>query len=366
LGILKITLSSFRNHTHKEIDFSEGLTVIWGDNGSGKTSLLEAIHLLSYGKSFKTHRRGDLVKNADPSYVVRGKFKNKNKIDLVDTEFGLPGKTRTKINGKYISGRKDQIGRNPVVILSPEEQEITKGGPSDRRRFFDRVFSVVSKEYLGTLQIFGRLLKQRNAALMRIKEGRGPIEEILGWNEQIEATSLKLWSKRGALMKKYKESLVYLLSKYDGEIEIGLSYSPSVQEPSQYKEALLKSQKKDMLQGRTSLGPHRDDVDILWSGKKIRSFGSQGEHKLSLVFLKLSEMIFIKEQTGCFPILLLDDLFAKIDHGRSKKLVSLLNDIESERGDSVQTVVTTTDIVNIEKSGIFSGNPNIKNHHLTR
>ena len=340
--------------------------MIWGDNGSGKTSLLEAIHILSYGKSFKTHRRGDLIKNGDSSYIVRGRFETDKVLDVVDTEFGGSGTQRTKINGKVISGRKDQIGRNPVVILSPEEQEITKGGPSERRRFFDRVFSVVSKEYLNTLQSFGRLLKQRNASLVRIRENRGTTEEIFGWDEQMDVVATKLWSQRNTLMAKYKESLVYLLGKYDGDLEIALSYTPNIQEPGLYREILLKTQKKDILQGRTSRGPHRDNLDVMWHDKKIRPFGSQGEHKLSLVFLKLSELIFIKEYVGQFPILLLDDLFAKLDHDRSKKLVSLLNNIETEKGESVQTVVTTTDVVNVEKSGIFSGNPNTINHHLVR
>ena len=108
--------------------------MIWGDNGSGKTSLLEAIHILSYGKSFKTHKKGDLIKSGEVSYIIKGKFERDEVLDVVDTEFGASGTQRTKINGKPISGRKEQIGRNPVVILSPEEQEITKGGPSETSR----------------------------------------------------------------------------------------------------------------------------------------------------------------------------------------------------------------------------------------
>ena len=366
MGILKITLSSFRNHNQKELGFGEGLTVIWGDNGSGKTSLLEAIHLLSYGKSFKTHKQKELIKNGLHSYIVRGTFKKNNSTDKVDTEFGTGGAQKTKINGKLISSRKEQVGRNPVVILSPEEQEITKGGPSQRRSFFDRVFSVVNKEYLNTLQSFFRLLKQRNASLVRIREGKVSTGEIYGWDEQIGGVASSLLLQRDLMIEKFKESLFYVQSKYDINVEVEISYKPNIKESLDYKQVLLTTQETDISMGRTTRGPHRDEIDMLWRGAKIRSVGSQGEHKLSLVFLKLSEVMFIKEKTGSFPTLLLDDLFAKLDLGRSRKLVKLIGELEKETGEPIQTIVTTTDIVDIEQSGILSENSNATNHRLSR
>lgn len=340
--------------------------MIWGDNGSGKTSLLEAVHILSYGKSFKTHRHGELIKNGFESYVIRGVFKKNGSIDTVDTEFGQGKPQRTKINGKLILSRKEQVGRNPVVILSPEEQEITKGGPAQRRSFFDRIFSVVNKEYLKTIQSFMRLLKQRNASLVRIREGNAPIGEIYGWDEQLLEVASSLLLQRTSMLEEFKESLFYIQGKYNDDVKVGLSYRPNIKNISDYESVISRAQRIDISSGRTTRGPHRDEIDTLWSGVKTGSVGSQGEHKLSLVFLKLAEMIFVKEKTGSFPILLLDDLFAKLDLGRSRNLVSLINELEKDMGESIQTIVTTTDLVDIEQSGILSENPNAINHHLVR
>ena len=340
--------------------------MIWGDNGSGKTSVLEAIHILSYGKSFKTHKHRELIKNGFQSYIIRGAFKKSGSADTIDTEFGLDRPQITKINGKPISSRKEQVGRNPVVVLSPEEQEITKGGPAQRRSFFDRVFSVVSKEYLKTIQSFMRLLKQRNASLVRIREGKASIGEVYGWDEQMLGVASSLLLQRASMLEEFKESLLYLLDRYSDDVQIGLSYKPNIKDIGDYESVISKTQRIDISLGRTTRGPHRDEIDTLWHGAKTRSVGSQGEHKLSLVFLKLAEMIFVKEKTGGFPILLLDDLFAKLDLGRSRKLVNLISILEKDMGESIQTIVTTTDIVDIEQSGILSENPNVTNHHLVR
>ena len=168
------------------------------------------------------------------------------------------------------------------------------------------------------------------------------------------------------MIEKFKESLFYIQSKYDINVDVEISYKPNIKEPLDYKQTLLTTQETDISMGRTTRGPHRDEIDTLWRGAKIRSIGSQGEHKLSLVFLKLSEVMFIKEKTGSFPILLLDDLFAKLDLGRSRKLVKLISELEKDMGEPIQTIVTTTDIVDIEQSGILSENSNAINHRLSR
>ena len=367
MGISKITLSSFRNHSKKEFVFSDGLTVVWGENGSGKTSLLEAIHLLSFGKSFKTHKQETLIKKGEVSFLLKGTFSSTTrKKDQINIQYQKPMAQKILINGKKTKGRKGLIGRNPIVVLSPEEQEITKGGPGQRRQFFDKVFSVGNLGYLTELQKYGRILKQRNAALSKTKKGFGRTNDVTSWNEPLAITGVGIWRERARLLKKFKESLAGVSENYGDGIDINISYSDKEKETQQYLEKLKKTEQKDFILGRTTIGPHRDDIIILWEGENLRQVGSQGEHKISLVFLKLAEMNFIKSQTGDFPTLLLDDLFAKLDLNRSKKLVDLLKHMKTEKKKPVQTIVTTTDILSIEKIGIFSGYKDTTTYHLVR
>ena len=160
MAISHLKINSFRNHKNKEFSFNKGVTVIFGENGSGKTSVLEAIYLLSMGKSFKTNRQKEMIKKGMDKAIINGSFfKNNitNKIDvLVDSKL----KKRIKINGKEVLKRNELLGYNNVVVLSPEEQKITTGSPLARRQFFDKVFSTVSYEYIVLLQKYNKTLKQ--------------------------------------------------------------------------------------------------------------------------------------------------------------------------------------------------------------
>ena len=237
--------------------------------------------------------------------------------------------------------------------MSPEEQEVTKGGPENRRQFFDKTFSVVSRRYLDVLQKYGRTLKQRNSAILRSKEDSSAAIEIDSWNEQLAQNGTALWGFRSEHMKEFIGSLNLLLSKYEGLAEIEIYYRGKTAMTNDYVGELQRSKNKDLKLGRTTFGPHRDDIMVLWGGNNVRIGGSQGEHKLCLVFLKLAEMVYIKNKTGSTPTLLLDDLFAKLDLERSKSLVKLFHALDTEWSDGVQTIITTTDMVNVEKSGMI-------------
>ncbi len=340
--------------------------MFWGDNGSGKTSVLEAIHTLSIGKSFRTHRQKTLVRNGDRRFVLKGTFLSGNKRDMVAAQYDLSSGQKIKLNGKLIPNRKDLIGKNSVVLLSPEEQNITKGGPEFRRQFFDKVFCVTDTPYLDALQKYGRIIKQRNATIQRINEGKTNLGEIESWNKQLSQTGAYLWKRRAEFMAGFNRSLQWLLMKNKETLEIIVKYTEKSLDPVGYSEELKKTQEKDIRIGRTTFGPHRDDMGIYWQGKSLRNHGSQGEHKLCLVFLKLAEAVYIKEKTGNSPILLLDDLFAKLDLERNKGLVNLFHIMDKEWEESTQTIITTTDMINLENSGMLLGHKEVKTHHLER
>ena len=340
--------------------------MIWGENGSGKTAVLEAINTLSFGRSFKTHRQRELVNIEKKELFIRGKFFTRGQEDNVAAKISKISGQAIKLNGKNVHNRKDLLGRNIVVVLSPEEQDITKGPPMERRKFFDRIFSVVSPEYLKTLQGYSRTLKQRNAALIQLRENKITKETLESWTRPLALYAIRLWDLRGKLITDFKALHTKVSKQYDREIKTEIVYQYPGNNQEKYLEKLEKTIKRDLVLGRTEHGPHRDDVIVMWSGRNIKTFGSQGEHKLCLILLKLAELFFIKEKTGKSPTLLLDDLFDKLDLERCKSIVRLLQEFETISGQLVQTIVTTTDLINVEQSGLMSTSHDHSTYHLER
>ena len=340
--------------------------MIWGENGSGKTSVLEAIHTLSLGKSFRTHRQKTLIKNGEDGFLIRGHFLSKKKENIIATQLIKKGSQQTKINGKKITTRKNLIGKNNVVLLSPEEQSITKGGPLERRKFFDKLFSVTNFYYMDVLQKYNRALKQRNAALLGVAAKQGSKEVFVGWDEKLSEYGSKLWKNRLSLMGDFRSEVKSAVNRYQDEITLDLEYNQTGISDKKYIEKLLKNRDKDIKYKTTTFGPHRDSVFVTLNNKDLRSFGSQGEHKIALVILKIAEVLFIKNKTGEYPMLLLDDVFSKLDLTRSKKLVRLINNLEIDSEDQLQTIVTTTDIIDIKNSGMFDLDRETITHHLKR
>ena len=336
--------------------------MIWGENGSGKTSLLEAIYILSLGKSFKTHKPSSIIKKGHSSYILKGDFSHGEITNSVAIQTNLNNTKTIKVNGKTIKNRKEIIGKNNVVVLSPEDQVITKGGPKERRVFFDRLFSIVNSDYLNTLQEFNRALKQRNALFFNYKQIKE--ESFLPWEEKLSISAVKLWETRKKCFSDYLKSLNNVVSEYQKDLILNVLYMEKTYTEEEFEKKLKQTRERDCLLGTTSHGPHRDNIKILWSGKDIREYGSQGEHKISLILLKLAEIHLIKQKTGKNPTILLDDVFAKLDLNRSKKLVSYLNSIKPEEKDPIQTIITTTDVLNVEQSGLILNNKDVKTHKL--
>ena len=340
--------------------------MIWGENGSGKTSVLEAIHLLTYGKSFKTHKQTQLIKEDKKKALLKAVFLQKKVKNIIAAQVEK-NNSKIKVNGKQVFNRKELIGRNNVVVLSPEEQPITKGAPLQRRQFVDKMFSVSNKKYINTLQEYNRALRQRNAVLQNIKEDRSKIKQLSSWNNLLSRKAEKLWKERGNYLERFKGFFLSTVEQYDKTLDIKISYKTPVENNNvEILETLKKREKTDIIRGRTSYGPHQDDISFIWKGKNLREYGSQGEHKLTLFLLKVSEMLFLKKHTGVYPILLLDDLFAKLDLERSKKIVAMLSMFSNEDFKKAQTIITTTDILNVENSGLLEKYDNSKTIKLQR
>ena len=365
MEINNLKMISFRNHKKTNISFDSGLTIIWGENGSGKTSILEAIHSLSFGKSFRTNNKNDLIKKGDENFYLKGDFKSKNNFkNTVSLSQDIEGNKKITINQKNIKKRKELFGLNNVVVFSPEEEEITKGSPSIRRNYFDKIFSICSSIYLEKLLSYNKLIKQRNTLLKTEKSLEKKEKELDIWDKPLSISAVGLWLHREKLMDKFIIFFNEVVQKFDKNLILEIEYNLKNQKKENYEKTLKSGRANDIRKGYTSFGPHRDDVLFRWDKKKIKNHGSQGEHKLFLALLKISEHLFISKEIKKTPIFLIDDMFANLDKERSKKLLHFVETFKNENNEKSQTIITTTNIINVKENGFFSEYENIKKHHL--
>lgn len=361
MSIQEIELMYFRNHDRVKFDFSPGVNIIWGENGSGKTAIVEAIHLLSMGRSFRTHKRKDLLQYGRENFQIKGQFSNDKKTDCIRINQLADGKRKILINDVTIDGIKEMIGKHPVVILSPEEQNITKGSPQERRQYFDKIMSVVSSEYLEKLIRYQNILKQRNASLQLCKERRTDTVEVEAWEEPLGTAAIELWKLRvemfDGLVKSYEQAVNDFGEK---DVSLNVKYvKPNYASKEEFIKQLKTLRNKDIINAGTSEGPHRDRYLYSLNSKDLRSYASQGEHKLALILIKLAELYFMKERQDASPVFLLDDLLAKLDTKRAEKVIALLTK-------AAQTIITTTDLTYVNKWKTEESGNMINSIHLEK
>lgn len=359
MPVKDISIRNFRNHHQSRYELGNGITVFWGENGSGKTSILEAIYILAYGRSFRTNKLLETLQIGGAAMNITGNFVRKKNDYRIELNQLQDGKKRFIMNGQPVRGTRDLIGLNPVVVLSPEEQIITKGAHSNRRAYFDRVFSVVNRDYVNLLIEYTRSLKQRNSALLQLSMGTVPVSAVTAWDEPLVSAGNKIWRLRKKSHTEFVEILQKVVEDFTGKttkFEIKL-FPEAVFSLSEHRAEMEKSLKNDCRRNTTSIGPHRDQYEIRFNGEDLRKFGSQGEHKLSLVLIKMAEALYIRNNTGMAPTILLDDLFAKLDFKRSDQVLSAL-------GKGIQTIITGTDLVDLEKRGIDLSGAEDKSYHL--
>tara|TARA_B100000700_G_scaffold328895_1_gene448322 strand:+ start:755 stop:1834 length:1080 start_codon:yes stop_codon:yes gene_type:complete len=355
MPIDQIKLTGFRNHAETSMSFGPGINVIWGENGSGKTSILEAVHILSVGKSFKTNRINETVKHHSDFSRIEAGFSTNEKTETISFSQSKDHRRQLKINNTTAKAR-EIIGKNPIVLLSPEEQKITKGTPGDRRGYFNKLYSTVSAAYFKALSVFTLTLKQRNAALKNPNQK----EQFNTWDNLLAESAETIWKHRICFNSRYNKCLKTVSKMYNkNSVSVSLLTDDTQRTKDDILNEFKKREQADLRAQRTSFGPHKDDLIFLFNSTPIKLFGSQGEHKISLVLIKLAEYMFIKNETSQTPTLLLDDLFAKLDFKRSDAVLALLEK-------KSQTIITNTDLVDIEKHGIDLNDPNNKSFHLER
>lgn len=353
MKINKLQLVNFRNYDHCSVAFDKMVTVFYGKNGQGKTNILESIFYSSFGLSHRTNKEDEMVKFSSEGMAVLLDFtKEDGSHSIRMKRYTDNGKTRKeiKIDGKKTTA-KDHYSFLNTVMFSPEDLQIIKGDPSLRRRFMDMEISQTDPVYYELLVRYRRVLKQRNSLLKGIRDRNEPQQPLAAWDEEISDTGTQILIKRLHNLKKLKEIAIpvfHILSnkidlleiKYEMKGNNGEVFYPEEETLQGIKEFYMGSLKerrfKDIMQGSTGIGVHRDDLKTYINGVDSRAFASQGQQRCCALALKLSQIEYVKKVSGEYPVLLLDDVMSELDQYRRNQLISFIND-------KVQTIITVND-----------------------
>ena len=328
----EVELINFRNYENQRIDFHKKVNIILGENAQGKTNLLEALYIMSLGKSFRTSRDNEMIRFG--SGLARVKTISEKDGEELTVEIGLiKNKKSLKIDGVKKKKISELLENVYVVIFSPDDLRIVKDEPEKRRKFIDRELCQLKPVYYDELSRYKRALGQRNVLL---KE-ENPADSLLDiWDEELAEYGARIILRRGSFIDKLKIISRRIHSDLtEGKEELGLYYESDLPREDGYERQKLKFQRilregreRDRLRRTTLRGPHRDDLSIKIGEKDVRIYGSQGQQRTSALSLKLAELMLIEEETGEKPVLLLDDVLSELDRTRQRQLMTSFGDIQ--------------------------------------
>ena len=340
--IESIELSNFRNYENLQIHLDEGTNILYGDNAQGKTNILEAAYLSGTTKSHKGSRDKEMIRFGENESHIRTVVKKNEKEYQIDMHLRKNGAKGVAINKIPIKKASELFGILNIVFFSPEDLNIIKNGPAERRRFIDLELCQLDKLYLSDLSNYNKVLNQRNKLLKDISFHSDLIETLPMWDMQLLMYGWRIINKRRQFVNELNEIITKIHSNISGGREnLILKYEPSIDESS-FEEALLRQKNKDLKLCQTTVGPHRDDMLFSIDGIDIRKFGSQGQQRTSALSLKLSEIDLVKKSIHNTPVLLLDDVLSELDSNRQNYLLNSITDI--------QTIITCTGLEEFVKN----------------
>jgi DNA replication and repair protein RecF len=320
-----IYLANFKNYKEARIDFSKDINALVGDNGSGKTNLLDAIHFLSLTKSAFNGSDQQCILHGQPFYSVVGSFIKNGKKTLVSNSITNGKRKKVLVDESQFTKIAEFIGQFPTVLIAPNDHSLITGAGESRRRFFDSIISQLDQAYLLKLLDYNRALKERNALLSQFAQAGKIDQELLEpYNQFLLGHGIDICYRRLAFSEQCQKKVA---SHYrfltNGKEEMKLVYQ-SVFLEKDYEATFRKALEKDITLQRTSVGVHRDDYLFEMEELPLKRFGSQGQQKSFLIALKLAQFELMRKSKGFKPILLLDDIFDKLDEHRIKKLTEML------------------------------------------
>jgi len=326
LFLKKISIINYKNILDKEYKLDPKINCFVGDNGVGKTNILDAVYHLSMGKSYFNVKNDQLINRGKDYMLVDGVFELNNKNESIVFSLKIGEKKVLKRNGKPYKKFSNHIGLIPVVLISPYDNDLINEGSSERRKFIDSIISQNDKEYLINLIAYTRVIQNRNKLLKQYNRSVDfDLDTIKVYDDQIYKLSEPIFKARDKFIKEFTP---LVLEKYkhisDDKEKISIEYKSDL--INNHVENLIKdSFQKDVILQYTSVGLHKDDFVFNIDENRIKRFGSQGQQKSFLIALKLAQFDYLKNETGNSPILLMDDIFDKLDLMRVKRIVEIVN-----------------------------------------
>lgn len=332
--IKSLELKNFRNYKNLNLTFDRGTNILYGDNAQGKTNVLESLYVSGTTKSHKGSKDREMIQFEENEAHIKTIVEKNSLENQIDIHLKKNSSKGIAVNRIPIRKAGELFGILNLIFFSPEDLNIIKDGPSQRRRFLDMELSQIDKIYLHHLTKYNKILQQRNKLLKDIYFRPELKDTLAVWDEQLILYGVKIIERRSQFLTELNEIVCDIHKSISGGREnLVLQYEPSAEAECLRRE-LSGAQEKDLRTGMTSFGPHRDDISFLINGTDIRKYGSQGQQRTSALSLKLSEIELVKRLIHDTPVLLLDDVLSELDSSRQNYLLNSIHDI--------QTIITCT------------------------
>ena len=334
MKIKQLKLKNYRNYDLLELDFDPSTNILYGDNAQGKTNILESIYMCGTTKSHRGTKDRDMIRFGQEEAHIEAVIDKKGVPFEIDIHLKNNSPKGVAINKMPIRRAIELFGIVNIVFFSPEDLNIIKNGPSERRKFIDLELSQLDKVYLSDLTNYNRIVNQRNKLLKDVYDRKDLMETLDIWDLQLVNYGKKIIDRRNQFIVELNEIVGKVHEQLTGGKEhLQIYYEPSVLSMD-FETNLIKNREKDIKMKSTSVGPHRDDICFMADGLDIRKFGSQGQQRTAALSLKLSEIEIVKKVINDTPILLLDDVLSELDKHRQNYLLDSISDI--------QTLITCT------------------------
>ena len=349
MQLKNLKIKNFRNYDDLKLELSDGINIIYGDNGQGKTNLLESIYVLSFTKSHRSFIDNTLIKNEKNNAIIKGTLVNGLSYDL---EIIIEkNKKQIKMDGNVINKIGDYIEKMNIITFYSDDLDLIKGSPQERRKYLNLGLSQISKNYYNTVNDYNKLIKTRNDYLKKLSNKEKINQEYFDiLTEYIVEKSVFIYQMRDKYINKLNNSCGTIYENITGKKGFHVKYVPSIELKDTSKEtirALMKEKLTEMVEKEigvrsTLYGPHRDDFEFYLNKNNLKNYGSQGQQRAAILALKLSEIEIFKGHKKTNPIILLDDVFSELDKDVRNNLLDYIKN-------DMQVIITTTDLTHMDK-----------------